>query len=389
LQGLKYSEFQVAGKRGGQDYERFTTSGVNAKQIVQVQKEQKMNIKHTFEGQNKKENKMNINKERKQKSAIHASIAKILLVTVVGGLLLSACGASQPETYTIGVINLAPTLGPILDGFKDGLTELGYTEGENVTYIYEGVAESIDKLDSIAQGLVAADVDLILAITTPASQAAQRATADTDIPVLFVPVTDPVGAGLVDSLQKPGGNITGVTFGVQEARRLEWLTRIVPTIEQIYVPYNPEDRSAVLALETASAAATTLGVELITREARNQEEITAAIENVPEEADAIFLLPDSLLAGHATEFVELQLPFSVATVTLVENAGVLTSYGMVQTSTGEQAARLANQVLQGIKPADLPVETSEAYLAINLKAAEAIGLDISDEILRQAEIVVR
>jgi putative ABC transport system substrate-binding protein len=276
-----------------------------------------------------------------------------------------------------------------MEGFKEGMTELGYIEGENITYIYEGLSDSIDRLDSIAQGLVAADVDLILSITTPATQAAQRATAGTDIPVVFVPVTDPVGAGLVDSLKQPGDNITGVTFGAQEGRRLEWLVQIVPTIEQIYIPYNPEDRSAVLALEMASAAATTLGVELITRQARDHEEITAAIENIPEEADAIFILPDSLVAGRIAEFVELQLPLSGANPTLVENCGVFTSYGMEQTSSGKQAARLADQVLRGVKPSDLPVETAEFYLAINLKTAKAIGLDIRDEILLQANIIVR
>jgi putative ABC transport system substrate-binding protein len=305
-------------------------------------------------------------------------------------LLLLACGGGQTqETFTIGVINLAPGLDDVVEGFKEGMTELGYIEGENIAYIYEGATDRIDKLDSVAQGLVAADVDLILSVTTPATQAAQRATADTDIPVVFVPVTDPVGAGLVDSLRQPGGNITGVTFGVQEARRLEWLIQVAPTIEQIYIPYNPEDRSAVLALEMVREAAAALDVELITREARNDEEVMAAIENIPEEADAIFLLPDSLLGGRANKFVELQLPTSAANPNDLTDHGVLTSYGIEQMSAGKQAARLADQILQGIKPADLPVETAEFYLAINLKTAEAIGLDIPDEILLQADIIIR
>jgi putative ABC transport system substrate-binding protein len=312
----------------------------------------------------------------------------ILVWVVVLSLLLMSCGSDQ-KTCTIGVVNLAPGLDDTVEGFKEGMTELGYIEGENITYIYEGATDSIDKLDSVAQGLVAADVDLILSVTTPATQAAQRATADTGIPVVFVPVTDPVGAGLVGSLRNPGSNITGVTFGVQEARRLEWLIQVVPTIEQIYIPYNPKDRSAVLALETVREAATALGVELITREARNPDEVTAAVENIPEEADAIFLLPDSLLGGRATEFVELQLPTSAANPGDLKIHGVLTSYGIEQISAGKQAARLADQILRGIKPADLPVETAEFYLAINLKTAEAIGLDISDEILLQADIIVR
>ena len=234
-----------------------------------------------------------------------------------------------------------------------------------------------------------ADVDLILSLTAPATKAAQKATAGTDIPVVFVPVTDPVGAGIVDSLKQPGGNITGVTFGVQEGRRLEWLIQVAPTIEQVYIPYNPEDQSAVLALEIVREAATKLGIELITREARNPEEITAAVENVPGEADAIFLLPDSVVGTRTADFVALQLPTSAANPGDLKTQDVLTSYGVEQIGSGKQAVRLADQIFKGVKPADLPVEMGESSLAVNLKAAEAIGLDIPDEILRQADIVVR
>jgi putative ABC transport system substrate-binding protein len=314
-----------------------------------------------------------------------------IIIFILTGLLLTACGGvqTQDKTFTIGVINLASELDTTLEGFKQGMTELGYTEGENITYIYEGAASGIDKLDPMAQGLMAADVDLILSLTTPATQAAQRATAGTDIPVIFAPVTDPVVSGFVTSLSQPGGNMTGVTVGVQEGRRLEWLIQVVPTIEQIYIPYNSEDRSAVMALQAVSETAMVLGVELITREARNPEEITAAIENIPEEADAIFILPDGLITAHFADFVELQLPTSAPQPGLLESAGALTSFGFEQIAIGKQAARLADQIFKGAKPADLPVETGEFSSAINLKAADAIGLDIPDNILRQADIVVR
>jgi len=315
-----------------------------------------------------------------------------MVVLVVFGSSLSACGAREPEPRTIGVINIVPDLDKTLEGFKEGMAELGYVEGENVTYLYEGATVDMRRIDSVAQGLVEADVDLILSITTPATQAAQRATAGTDIPVVFVAVTDPVAAGIVDSLRDPGANITGVTFGAQEGRRLEWLVRIAPTIEQIYVPYNPEDQSPVLALGMVSETATHLGVELITREVRTPEEIMPAIEHVPEEADAIFFLPDSLLSTRMSDLViaaiELQLPTSGANAEAVME-GVLCSYGMEQISSGKQAAHLADQIFRGVKPADLPVETAEFYLAINLRTAEAIGLYIPDEVLRQADIIVR
>jgi putative ABC transport system substrate-binding protein len=232
---------------------------------------------------------------------------------------------------------------------------------------------------------------VILSISTPAAQAAQRATANTDIPLVFVPITDPVGAGLVKSFKQPGGNMTGVTLGFQEEERLKWLVHIAPTIEEIYIPYNPEDRSAVLALEIASATAADLGIELLTRETRNVEEITAAINNIPEEADAVFHLPDSLIIPHLVELIEAantrKLPTSGPGDASI-HAGALMVYGIRHDATAKQAARLARQILSGIKPADLPVEIADFYLTINLKTAKAIGLDIPDEALRQADTII-
>jgi putative ABC transport system substrate-binding protein len=312
-----------------------------------------------------------------------------LIVFIITGLLLADCG-DRPKT--VGVINFISTLDITVEGFKEGMAEFGYIEGENITYLYEGATNRIDTLDSVAQRLVEAHVDLILSISTPATLAAQRATADTGIPVVFVPVTDPVGAGIVKSLRRPGGNITGVTFGIQEGPRLEWLVHIAPTIEDIYIPYNPEDRSAVLALEVANAAAAKLGVKLIARKVRNLEEITAAIEDIPDEADAIFILPDSLVSARLDELIEAantrKLPTSGPNNVLIE-VGVLTVYGVREEATAKQAARLADQILSGIKPADLPVETAEPYFTINLKTAEAIGLDIPDEVLLQADTIIR
>lgn len=311
-----------------------------------------------------------------------------MVVFMITGLLLTACGGEQDKIYTVGVINLTSDLETTVEGFKQGMIELGYTESENIAYIYEGPAKDMDKLDPIAQSLVKEDVDLILSLTTPATQAAQRATANTAIPVVFVPVNDPVKAGLVNSIKQPGGNITGVLLGIQEARRLEWLLQVDPTIEQVYIPYNPQDRSATVSLETVKEAAPKFGIELITQEVTTADEVMAAAKNVPEEADAVFILPDSLVSGHSADFVH-QLPTSGPNPELLERDGILSSYGIEQIATGKQAARLADQILRGVKPSDLPVETAEFFSAINLKTAKAIGLDIPDEILLQADTIVR
>jgi putative tryptophan/tyrosine transport system substrate-binding protein len=316
----------------------------------------------------------------------------LLILIVLFALLLSGCGGAAPKTYTIGVINPSKNLDDAVKGFKEGLTELGYVEGKNVTYIYDGPV-SVDKLDAVAQDMVKANVDLILSITTPATKAAQKATAGTAIPVLFIPITDPVGAGIVASLTKPGGNTTGVTYTTQEGRRLEWLLQVAPTIKQVYIVYNPKDQSPVLALKSVSETATRLGVELITREASTPEEIEAAFKDIPKEADAIFFLPDTTVYARKADWLKLaiehKLPTSGPNAGTV-NDGALTAYGIDLAVAAKQGgARLADQILRGTKPADLPVEMAEFFLAINLKTAQAIGLNIPDEILRQAKTVVR
>src|SRR5512140_2468628 len=244
-----------------------------------------------------------------------------IILLVITGLLLTGCGgALKTKTYTIGVVNPSLNQEDTVKGFKEGMTELGYVEGKNVTYIYDGPV-SADKLDAVAQGLVKAKVNLILAITTSATKAAQRATAGTEIAVVFIPVTDPVGAGIVASLTKPGGNITGVALVTQEGKRLEWLLQVAPRIKQVYIVYNPKDQSPVLALKTVSETAAELGVGLITREAGTPEEALVAIKSIPREADAIFLLPDSVVNARGPEIYKiaaaLKLPTSgpnVATV---------------------------------------------------------------------------
>jgi putative ABC transport system substrate-binding protein len=235
------------------------------------------------------------------------------VVLVITGLLLTSCGSvPQTKTYTIGVVNPSSNQEGTVKGFKEGMTELGYVEGKNVTYIYAG-AVSADKLDAVAQDLVKAKVNLILAITTPATQAAQKATAGTDIAVVFIPVTDPVGAGVVASLTKPGGNTTGVTYTTQEGKRLEWLRQVAPTIKHVYIVYNPKDQSPVLALKTVSETAAKLGVELITREVSTTVEVEAAFQNIPKEADAIFLLPDSLVNTRVQDTYKIAIELGLST----------------------------------------------------------------------------
>jgi putative ABC transport system substrate-binding protein len=350
-----------------------------------------MNTEHTFEGQNKKENKMNVNKERKQKSAIYTTIAGVVLVTVVGGLLLSACGAGQAETYTIGAVNYDPGLDLAFDGFKAGMADLGYVEGENVTYIYNGILEPDPQvLDREIESLLAQDVDLFLTMGTLPTLRAKQAVEGTDIPVVFAPVINPVEEGVVESIRHPGGNVTGIQLGNDIPKALEWLLTLAPEATKVYVAYDPEEGVSVMSAASLSEAASTLGVELVLDEVRTPEELVAAIETLPGDV-AIFIVPIPSLEP-MSNFIEIAAKRGIAvgsTNPAHLEAGGLVTFGLNLLSVGEQAARLADQALQGTAPADLPVETAEYFLSINLQTAEAIGLDIPDRILRQADTVIR
>jgi len=310
---------------------------------------------------------------------------------VMASLLLAACGTSQPKTVTVGVVNLSPTLSSAFDGFKEGLTEQGYVEGENVTYIYDGPVGSADALDPAIQKLVEAEVDLIFALSTPATLKAKKAVGGTDIPLVFAPVSDPVGSGVVADLRNPGGNLTGIKAGGSGPKALDWLMTIVPDAKQLFVLHNPDDSSSVQVLASLEGPAAAVGVELVVSEVRNKDEAAAAMANVPEGIDAVFILPSSRITAGADAIVQAAIEQGMPTATtsyLVEK-GVLMTYGAEYFRVGKQAARLADQILKGAKAGDLPVETAEFVLGVNLPTAEAIGLDISDEILRQADVVIR
>jgi putative ABC transport system substrate-binding protein len=241
-----------------------------------------------------------------------------------------------------------------------------------------------------------ANVDLIFCVTTPACLAAQRAIGETDVAVVFSAVTDPVAVGLVEDLTRPGGNLTGITVGAEDAinegRRLDWLLKVAPRIESVYIPYNPDDAVSTVSLVAVQDVASTLGIELLLQEARTAEEVDAALNAIPEAADALFVFADQVVVADVAAVVnaalERDLPLSTPN-SLGPQLGALMSYGSDLYTSGNQAARLADQILRGSDPDTLPVETPEFFLTLNLNTAEAIGLEISDQVLRQADTIIR
>lgn len=318
---------------------------------------------------------------------LRSNIALLICLLVT----LCACERQQEAKFhTIGVINFSPAAEPAYDGFRQGMAALGYIEGKNVRYLYQGYITDKKELAAEGKRLMDSKVDLIFSMSTPASLVAKEVTAATKTPVVFGPVSNPVASGLVANLKQPAGNLTGVTFSQQEPKRLELLKTIKPSIKRICFPYNSHDKSPTLNLERLQKVAERLEVELVAIPLHNNEEIDTFLNDFHGGFDAIYLPTDSLMASRAADFAALaiasKLPLSPPQREGVE-AGGLVSYGFSIFEVGRQAARLADQIFHGISPADLPVETPEFVATINLATAAKIDLTIADSLLRQAVVI--
>jgi len=321
-------------------------------------------------------------------------LAGVLVVIVIVAAAVLLLGGKDDQdskkTYKVGIVNSAAILTTTIDGFKQEMSTLGYTEGENITYLYNGPTAT-DGLEAEIQRMIDEKVDLIFTMTTTPTVKAKEMTADSGIPVVFAPVTDPIGAGIVTDLNKPGGNVTGIASGLSEDRRLEWLKTVAPDIQKVLVPYNPGDPSPTKSLEGLQETAAKIGVELVLLETPDKPAVEAAIANIPADVDAIYLPSDSLVGSYVADWVaksiELKLPTSGSSQAHV-SAGVMCSYSYSPAQAGELAAGLVDHILKGDKPGDLPVQTAEPQASINLATANAIGLEIPDATLRQAQIVI-
>lgn len=322
------------------------------------------------------------------------TIARRFFLAAALPLLLAAAAACQAkvDAVTIGVVNFTPILSPVYEGFKAGMAELGYVEGKNVKYVYAGGAGEVMELDAEARDTLSRKVDLVFAISTSATLKAQEATAGTKTPVVFAPVVDPVRSGMVNSLSRPGGNLTGIRTGGFAAKELEWLVVLAPGIKRVLVPHNPDDGASLAGLVALRESAEKLGVELVVHDARSMEELNSLVASVPQDVDAILILPNPVALSGIAEFARVavarRLPLASTSYAQLE-AGALMSYGPDYIQVGRQAAHLADKVLKGTSPADLPVETSEFFFNINLRTAQAIGMTVPDDVLQVADRIIR
>ena len=318
---------------------------------------------------------------------------RAFLATLTGGLLaapLAAEGQPAGKVSRIGVV-----VGGVdyTDNLRQGLREQGWVEGRNVVVlkrVWEGRTEQFPK---IIADLIQLKVDIIVSSSTPAVRAAKESTRT--IPIVMAGLTDPVGAGLISSLARPGGNITGLTniFTELSAKRLELLKEVAPRVSRVAILWNPTHPGQAIAWQQTQQAAQTLGLVLFSAEVRRPEDFSPAFTAIlVERAEALLVLPDPLTSFHrhqtADFAVKQRLP-SVYAASYWVQAGGLLSYGPSFPEIWRRAGVYVDKILKGARPADLPIEQPTKYeLVINLKTAKALGLTIPQSLLLRADQVI-
>jgi putative ABC transport system substrate-binding protein len=279
-----------------------------------------------------------------------------------------------------------------LAAFHQGLSETGYVEGQNVAIEYRWAEGSYDRLPALAADLVGRKVDLIAA-SGPAALAAKNATST--IPIVFTGVSDPVGGGLVASLARPGGNVTGFSVINLELtpKRLELLSELVPQAKVIALLVNPNNSYAERFIGDAQKAARMKGVQLPILTASTETEINAAFASLVQlQAGALVIFGDAFFSARIPQFVALTSRDAVPAIYSwreFPDAGGLISYGSSFPALYRQVGNYAGRILKGAKPADLPVQQPTIFeLVVNLKTARALGLTVPPSILARADEVI-
>jgi putative ABC transport system substrate-binding protein len=319
------------------------------------------------------------------------------IVTLLLSLLtVPLAAAAQPlgKVYRIGFLATAPLPAHVWEALLDGLRERGYIEGQNLVFERRFSEGNAERFPEFAAELVRLKVDCLIVPSTPAALAAKHATQT--IPIVVPAANDPVGAGLVASLARPGGNLTGLSTFAPElsGKRLELLKEVVPGLTRVAVLWNAANPANAAAWEEMQAAAGALGLLLHSQDVRGPQDFEGVFARmIQARPEAFLVLADTLLARHRPQIVEFvtqqHLPSVFSTKEWVV-AGGLMSYGPSLPALYRRAATYVDRILKGATPADLPVEQPTQFeLVLNLKTAQALGLTIPPLVRFRADEVIQ
>jgi putative ABC transport system substrate-binding protein len=320
-----------------------------------------------------------------------------VLVVLACSLLAAPLAAAAQETKKV------PRIGFLVftssetryRGFQQGLRELGYVEGQNIAIEFRSADGSLERLSDLAAELVRLQVDVIVAGSTVGAEASKRATRT--IPIVMANVVDPIGTGLVASLAKPGGNITGLTTMSEElsGKRLELIREVIPKLQRIAALWNQDNPGNVSSFKELKAAAQSLRVDVRSLAVRPPiPETDKAVETAKKwRADALIVLDDSLILSNRTRIITLAARYRLPAIygnREYPDAGGLMSYGPSRSDMYRRAAAYVDKILKGAKPADLPVEQPTKFeLVINLKTAKALGITFPRSVLNLADEAIQ
>lgn len=335
---------------------------------------------------------------------VRKSLLVCLLILTLG-VIATGCGDQSqapaepgaapepaPEQVRIGVVQFAehPSLDQARQGFLDSLSEAGYIEGQNLQVDYQNAQGDVATCSTIANKFVGDQADLILAIATPAAQAAAEATKD--IPILITAVTDPVVAGLVEGLENPGTNVTGTSDMNPVDLQLGLVKEIVPDAENVGIIYNSSEDNSTVQVEMAREAVADLGLNIVEAVATNTAEVQQAAQSLVGKVDAIYVPTDNTVVAALDAVVQVaeqnDIPLIVGEGDSVRKGGLAT-VGIDYYTLGRQTGDIAIRILEeGVTPQDIPVEYQKEYkTVVNLTAAENMGVTLPQSLLDRAEQV--
>ena len=323
-------------------------------------------------------------------------VLTVLLVLVIAMSLFAGCGnvvdgGNETRTVKVGILQLMehPSLNTIRESIIEGLADAGYADGENMVIDYQNGQNDMTIMKTAAQTFVANGCDVIIAIATPAAQAVLSET--TEIPIVFAAVTDPVDAGLVDSLEQPGGNVTGTSDEVSAEMIMNLAEEITPGFKTIGALYSSGEDNSASVIAGLKAYADAKGLKVVESAVTNSSEVQQAAQYLADKVDVVYSPIDNTVASAmavATEvFNSQKIPFYVSADSMVADGGLAT-YGIDYTVLGKETGAMVAQVLGGEDPAGIPVKKmSDMSVYINKNTADAIGVEFPQAVLDRAQVL--